>query len=95
MAGFFGRDSYFPAVGFDLSVANWELALIPLAVLVLWVLWMKVVRSEKSPEKAMDFLEAHQAAVISDALSTDDDEVDDDDNEVDDRDSAEVKKKIV
>jgi len=59
-----------------------EMLFIPLAVIVLWVLWLKVVRSalddnKKAVTRAMSIEEAYQEAIINDALSTDEEDAGD------------------
>jgi len=53
-----------------------EVVIIPVVVLVLWVLWMKVIRSALNDkrEEAMSLEEAYQEALITDALSTDEED---------------------
>jgi hypothetical protein len=51
-----------------------EMLIIPLVVIVLWVLWLRVIRDALNDkrEEAMSIEEAYQEAIINDALSTDD-----------------------
>ena len=53
-----------------------EMLIIPLLVIVLWVLWLKVIRSALNDkrEEAMSIEEAYQEAIINDALSTDEED---------------------
>jgi hypothetical protein len=53
-----------------------ELLIIPVMVLVLWVLWLKVIRSalNDKKEEAMSIEEAYEQASIIDALSTDEED---------------------
>lgn len=56
-----------------------EMLIIPLVVIVLWVLWLKVIRSALNDkhEEAMSIEEAYQQAIINDALSTDEEDAGD------------------
>lgn len=56
-----------------------EMLVIPLVVIVLWVLWLKVIRSalNDKQEEAMSIEEAYQEAIINDALSTDEEDAGD------------------
>ena len=53
-----------------------EIVIIPVVVLILWVLWLKVIRSALNDkrEEAMSLEEAYQEALITDALSTDEED---------------------
>ena len=53
-----------------------EMLIIPLMVIVLWVLWLKVIRSALNDkrEEAMSIEEAYQEATLIDALSTDEED---------------------
>ena len=53
-----------------------EVLIIPVVVLVLWVLWMKVIKDALNDkrEEAMSIEEAYQEAIINDALSTDEED---------------------
>ena len=53
-----------------------EVFIIPVVVLILWVLWLKVIRDALNDkrEEAMSIDEAYQEAIINDALSTDEED---------------------
>ena len=61
---------------FDQTWFYREMLLIPIIVIVLWVLWLKVVRNALNDkrEEAMSIQEAYQDAIITDALSTDEED---------------------
>ena len=50
--------------------------IIPVVVIVLWVLWLKVIREALNDKRveAMSIEEAYQEAIINDALSTDEED---------------------
>jgi len=73
MAGF--NWEYFGVINFDPTALYREVLLLPILIVVLWFLWMSVVKSTQEtglPCQAMDIGEVYQEAVIQDALSTDD-----------------------
>ena len=53
-----------------------EMIIIPVVVIVLWVLWLKVIREALNDKRAeaMSIEEAYQEAIINDALSTDEED---------------------
>lgn len=53
-----------------------EMLIIPVVVIVLWVLWLRVIRDALNDkrEEAMSIEEAYQEAIINDALSTDEED---------------------
>ena len=55
-----------------------EMIIIPVVVIVLWVLWLKVIREalndKRVADRAMSIEEAYQEAIINDALSTDEED---------------------
>ena len=53
-----------------------EMIIIPVVVIVLWVLWLKVIREALNDKRveAMSIQEAYQEAIINDALSTDEED---------------------
>merc|ERR1712072_1137698 len=53
-----------------------EMIIIPIVVIVLWVLWLKVIREALNDKRveAMSIEEAYQEAIINDALSTDEED---------------------
>lgn len=73
--------NYFSFYDFDSTWFYRELALIPLFVAILWIVWMKVVRNSLkevlSRPEAMSLEEAYATAVINDALDTDTEEDED------------------
>jgi len=72
---------YLSFVNFDSTWFNREILALPLVIIVLWFLWMRVVKAtleDKSLPKTVDLCEAYQEAIIQDALSTDDSSDDED-----------------
>merc|ERR1712226_1414964 len=72
---------YLSFIDVDTTWLYREMILIPILIFVLWVFWMKVVRSAlkdaiNSPPQAMSIDEAYANAVITDALETEDEETD-------------------
>merc|ERR1711982_278342 len=68
--------NYLSFVNFDSTWVYREMVLIPILIVILWFVWMKVVRSALkdalNTTRAMSVDEAYANAVINDALSTDD-----------------------
>merc|ERR1712026_19021 len=68
--------NYLSFYDFDSTWLYREVVLIPILIVVLWFIWMKVVRSALkdalSTTRAMSVDEAYANAVINEALSTDD-----------------------
>jgi len=64
---------YLSFTTFDQTWMTRELLIIPVVVLILWVLWLRVIRDALNDkrEEAMSLEEAYQEASIIDALSTD------------------------
>jgi len=67
---------YLSFTRFDQTWLYRELVIIPVVLLILWVLWLKVIRSALNDkrEEAMSLEEAYQDAQIIDALSTDEED---------------------
>jgi len=67
---------YLSFTNFDQTWMTRELLIIPVVVLVLWVLWLRVIREALNDkrEEAMSLEEAYQEASIIDALSTDEED---------------------
>merc|ERR1711988_1524682 len=66
---------YLSFITIDSTCLYRELLLIPILLVLLWIVWMKVVRSslqEIKGQSAMSLDEAYANAVISDALDTED-----------------------
>ena len=70
---------YFSYITMDQTWLYRELLFIPLLVIVLWVLWLKVIRDalQDKREEAMSIDEAYQEALIIDALSSDEEDLGD------------------
>merc|ERR1711983_450138 len=68
--------NYLSFVNFDSTWVYREMVLIPILIVILWFVWMKVVRSALkdalNTTRAMSVDEAYANAAINDALSTDD-----------------------
>merc|ERR1711997_1022978 len=64
---------YLSFISIDSTYLYREILLIPILLVILWVVWMKVVRSSLQDVKqpAMSIQEAYHQAVITDALDTD------------------------
>merc|ERR1712020_695964 len=70
--------TYFSFINVDTTWLYREMVLIPILIFILWIFWMKVVRSAlkdaiNTPEP-MSIDEAYANAVITEALDTEDEE---------------------
>ena len=61
---------------FDQTWFYREMLFIPIVLIGLWILWLKVVREalKDKQDEAMSLEEAYQEALITDALSTDEED---------------------